>query len=150
MSKTIWFDMDGTIADLYGVENWLPMLIASDPTPYAIAKPMLRLSTLAYMLNRLKYEYGYRLGVISWLAKSGTPQYNAEVTATKYAWLKTHLPSVVFDEINIVPYGIDKNIFNSGDDILFDDEQPNRDGWMGEAHDVDNIIGVLKTLTASR
>ena len=29
----IWFDMDGTIANLYGVENWLPMLRAYDPTP---------------------------------------------------------------------------------------------------------------------
>ena len=24
----IWFDMDGTIADLYGVTDWLPALIA--------------------------------------------------------------------------------------------------------------------------
>lgn len=30
---TIWFDMDGTIADLYGVDGWLEMLIAEDPTP---------------------------------------------------------------------------------------------------------------------
>ena len=54
---TIWFDMDGTIADLYAVENWLPMLRASDPTPYAMAKPMLRLSALAYMLNGLQSLY---------------------------------------------------------------------------------------------
>ena len=43
----IWFDMDGTIANLYGVENWLPMLRAYDPTPYANAVPLLRLSRLA-------------------------------------------------------------------------------------------------------
>ena len=42
MKKEIWFDMDGTIADLYGVENWLEMLIAEDPTPYAVAKPLLQ------------------------------------------------------------------------------------------------------------
>ena len=29
----IWFYMEGTIADLYGVENWLEMLIAHDETP---------------------------------------------------------------------------------------------------------------------
>ena len=29
MARTIFFDMDGTIADLYGVENWLDFLIAS-------------------------------------------------------------------------------------------------------------------------
>lgn len=142
---TIWFDMDGTLANLYGVENWLPMLRASDPTPYAIAKPCLRLSTLAYMLNRLKQK-GYRVGVISWLSKTGTPEYNAAVTAVKYAWLAKHLPSVIFDEINIVPYGVDKNMFNDGEDILFDDEEKNRNGWTGSAYDVDNIIEVLKAL----
>ena len=26
MKKILVFDMDGTIANLYGVENWLPML----------------------------------------------------------------------------------------------------------------------------
>jgi len=144
---TIWFDMDGTIADLYGVENWLPMLIASDTTPYAVAKPLVKLSTLARTLNRLQAE-GYRLGVISWLSKSGTPAYNAAVTATKYAWLKKHLPSVRFDEINIVPYGMNKNIFNKGNDILFDDEKPNRENWTGIAYDVDNIIENLKSLPA--
>ena len=36
-------DMDGTITNLYGVQNWLDYLIAEDVTPYAIAKPLLRL-----------------------------------------------------------------------------------------------------------
>ena len=142
---TIWFDMDGTIADLYGVENWLPMLQASDPTPYIMAKPLVRLSTLAYMLNKLKAS-GYRVGVISWLSKSGTPAYNAVVTAAKIAWLRKHLPSVAFDDIKIVPYGVNKNLFNAGDDILFDDEEPNRNNWTGTAYNVNNIIETLKTL----
>ena len=142
---TIWFDMDGTIADLYGVEDWLPMLQASDPTPYIMAKPLVRLSTLAYMLNKLKAS-GYRVGVISWLSKSGTPAYNAVVTAAKIAWLRKHLPSVAFDDIKIVPYGVNKNLFNAGDDILFDDEEPNRNNWTGTAYNVNNIIETLKTL----
>ena len=77
---TIWFDMDGTIADLYSVENWLPMLRAYDPSPYMLAKPRVRLSTLAYMLNRLRAK-GYRVGVISWGSKCSTPAYDAAVTA---------------------------------------------------------------------
>lgn len=31
MKNAIYFDMDGTIANLYGVENWLDYLIANDP-----------------------------------------------------------------------------------------------------------------------
>ena len=68
---TIWFDMDGTIADLYGVENWLDYLIAEDVKPYAEAKPLVNLSRLARYLNRLQ-KAGYNLGVISWLSKCGT------------------------------------------------------------------------------
>lgn len=143
---TIWFDMDGTIADLYGVENWLPMLRASDPTPYLVARPLVNLSTLARMLNKLQKQ-GYEIGVISWTSKTGTPDYNAAVTAAKYAWLSKHLPSVDFDEIHVVPYGTPKQVFaHSDNDILFDDEAKNRENWTGMALDVTDIIGALKAL----
>ena len=143
---TIWFDMDGTLADLYGVENWLPMLRASDPTPYVVARPLVNLSALARVLNRLQRE-GYEIGVISWTSKTGTPDYNAAVTAAKYAWLSKHLPSVDFDEIHVVPYGTPKQVFaHSDNDILFDDEAKNRENWTGLALDVTDIIGALKAL----
>ena len=144
MAATIFFDMDGTIADLYGVENWLDYLIASDALPYAIAKPLLRLNSLARVLNRLQRE-GYRIGVISWLSKSGTEEYNNAVTEVKKNWLKKHLASVHFDEINIVKYGTPKQIFaRTENDILFDDEEKNRDNWTGKAFDVNAIIEILK------
>lgn len=143
---TIFFDMDGTIADLYGVEGWRGMLKAADTTPYEIASPMLRFSTLAYMLNRLKHR-GYRLGIISWTSKNGTKEYHIRVADAKREWLKKHLPSVEWDEINIVPYGFEKHQFaKSSSDILFDDNQEIRNSWTGMAFDVSNILGVLKTL----
>ena len=144
MTRTIFFDMDGTIADLYGVENWLDFLIASDSLPYEIAKPLIRLSSLARILHRLQDE-GYRVGIISWLSKNSTPDYDAKVTEAKKNWLKTHLPSVEFDEINIVPYGTAKEKFAKTEkDILFDDEEKNRQNWTGEAFGVENILEILK------
>ena len=144
MATTIFFDMDGTIADLYGVENWLDYLIASDTLPYAIARPLLRLNSLARILNRLQRE-GYRIGVISWLSKSGTAEYNNAITETKKNWLKKHLASVHFDEINIVKYGTPKQMFaRTENDILFDDEEKNRNDWTGKAFDVNAIIEILK------
>lgn len=144
--RTIWFDMDGTIADLYGVENWLEYLINADALPYEIAKPLLRLSVLARVLNRLQRE-GYKIGIISWLAKNSTPDYDDAVTLAKKAWLKKHLPSVEFDTIHIVKYGTPKQTFaKTNKDILFDDEKRNRDNWTGLAFDVDNIIAVLKEI----
>ena len=146
MNVTINFDMDGTIADLYGVENWLDYLIAENTFPYANARPLLRLSTLARKLNALQRN-GYNLAVISWLSKSGTAEYNEAVTAVKMSWLKKHLPSVAWDEIHIVPYGTPKqNFCHNPLDILFDDEERNRTAWTGRAYDVENIMEILREI----
>jgi histidinol phosphatase-like enzyme len=146
LNITINFDMDGTIADLYGVENWLEYLIAENTFPYANAKPLLRLSTLARKLNALQRN-GYNLAVISWLSKSGTEAYNEAVTEVKLNWLAQHLPSVNWDEIHIVPYGTPKqNFCNNPLDILFDDEERNRTNWTGRAYDVQNIMEILREI----
>lgn len=144
MATTIFFDMDGTIADLYGVENWLEYLISADTHPYKVAKPLLRLNTLARLLNNLQRQ-GYRIGVISWLAKNSSAEYDEAVTEAKLEWLKKHLASVAFDEINIVKYGTPKQIFiHTEADILFDDEEKNRNNWAGKAFNVNEIIEILK------
>ena len=55
------------------------------------------------------------------------------------------MASVHFDEINIVKYGTPKQIFaRTENDILFDDEEKNRDNWTGKAFDVNAIIEILK------
>lgn len=142
----ICFDMDGTIADLYGVEGWLAMLIQHDETPYKEATTLVNMNQLARTLNKLQ-KLGYEIGIISWLAKDSTEEYNERVTAAKKAWLKKHLKSVHFDFIEIVEYGTDKNIVcKDSVDILFDDEEKNRDNWNGIAYDVNDIIGNLKNL----
>lgn len=146
MTKAIYFDMDGTIADLYAVDGWLDMLKAYDPTPYEIAKPLVRLSTLARLLNRLQAD-GYIIGIVSWLSKEPTPTYNRAVTNAKIEWLKIHMPSVEWDEIHIVPYGTPKQkVVSNPYGILFDDEIQNRENWVGTAYNVNNIIEILKSL----
>lgn len=143
---TINFDMDGTIADLYGVPNWLEKLTNYDETPYTEAMPLLRLSALAKRLNNLQKK-GYNIAVISWLSKSGTDEYNERVTEAKLEWLATHMPSVRWDEINIVKHSTPKeNYCKTPFDVLFDDEAKNRENWSGIAFDVNDILGMLKTL----
>lgn len=144
MTTTIFFDMDGTIADLYGVENWLDYLINADALPYEIAKPLIRLSAFARVLNRLQKQ-GYKIGIISWLAKNSDIAYDERVTKAKREWLEKHLASVRFDEIHIVKYGTPKQTFaKTKNDILFDDEEKNRNDWTGKAFDVNEIIKILK------
>ena len=143
---TINLDIDGTIYDLYGVKDWLKMLLAEDTTPYEIGKPLVRLATLARLLNKLQRN-GYNLAIISWLSKGGSADYNTRVTKAKLEWLKKHLPSVMWDRITIIEYGTPKeNYCENPLDILFDDEEKNRENWTGVAYDVNDILGVLKAL----
>ena len=144
--RTIWWDMDGTIADLYAVENWLPMLRAEDTTPYTEAKVMWNMSQLARLMNQVQ-KLGYKLGIISWTSKGGSDLYNIAVDTAKREWLDTHLASVNFDYVYIVKYGTPKSlVMQDEDDILFDDEEPNRDAWLGEAYEPEMMITVLKAL----
>ncbi len=146
MTKAIYFDMDGTIANLYGVNGWLDMIINSDETPYKIAEPMVKMNVLARVLNSL-IKKGWTIGIVSWLAKNSNSEYDERVTKAKIEWLKTHLKSVHFEEIHIVPYGTPKQtIVNNPMGILFDDEEPNRTNWVGTAYDVNEIIEVLKSI----
>lgn len=143
MVKAINFDMDGTLADFYGVDKWLDYLVARDAYPYAVAKPLVNMAALARRLNSLQRK-GYKITVISWLAKNSTPEFDEMVTETKKKWLKTHLPSVKWDKITIVPYGVNKSTLGEG--VLFDDEEQNRNMWGEGAYDVHNILGVLKAI----
>ena len=146
MKKTIWFDMDGTLADTYAVDNWLNKLRESDPSPYAEAKVMHNMSLLARYLNKLQ-KLGYRIGIISWLSKSSNTQYDEAVTKAKREWLKAHLNSVTFDLIHITPYGVPKELWMTNtDDILFDDNEEIRNEWDGEAYEPTEIFSVLSSL----
>lgn len=141
---TIWFDMDGTIANLYGVEGWLDDIRARRTRPYDEAQVMLNMSLLARLLHQVQNN-GHEIGIISWTAKNGSDLYNGEVALAKMMWLRRHLPSVAWDEIKIVPYGTNKRNATNGD-ILFDDEEPNRTAWGEGAYTPERILEVLKGL----
>lgn len=141
--KNIYFDMDGTIADLYGVPNWLEDLLHEDVRPYAEARPLVNLQALARILNRLTRD-GWTVNIISWTSRNGSAAYNKAVEAVKREWLETHLRSVKFTSIQILPYGTPKELFGSG--ILFDDEAPNREAWGAGAYTEKEIFQVLKSL----
>lgn len=148
----ICFDMDGTIADLYGVENWLPMLRDFDPTPYEVAEPMWQMAELAEVLNLLR-AVGVEIRIITWLSKESNPQYDAEVREAKRNWLAEQ--NFPFDHFHGVQYGatkadsIRRYLPNGETAILIDDNAKVRNGWhMGEAIDPTacDIVEVLRNL----
>ena len=150
--KMICFDMDGTIADLYAVQNWLPMLRAFDPTPYAVAEPMWDMAKLADLL-RLAQAQGIEIRVITWLSKDSNPEYDRAVREAKRKWLEAQ--GFPFDHFHGVKYGatkadsVRKYLGEDESAILFDDNAKVRAGWhLGTAvnpTDCD-ILEVLRNL----
>ena len=146
MKKAIYFDMDGTIANLYGVENWLGYLLNEQTKPYREARPLVDMRALGRELNRLT-RCGYTVGIVSWLCKNGQAEYNERVTKTKIEWLRKHIGAVEWNEIHIVEYGTPKQkVVDFPEGILFDDEIGNRENWLGNAYDVENILEILRGL----
>lgn len=141
----IWFDMDGTIADLYAVDGWLDDIIAENTRPYECAEVLHNMSLLARLLNKVQ-KNGHEIGIISWTARDGKPAYNDAVAIAKRDWLNKHLPSVRWNTIKVVEYGTNKYMACGGG-ILFDDEIGNREIWGAGAHEPREIMEVLKGLT---
>lgn len=146
--KILIFDMDGTIADLYGVQGWLEDLRSENPRPYEIAKPMYDMETLGYILEILKNQ-GWKIVVTSWLAKESTKEYDEMVRKAKREWLAKYQFPV--DEIHLVKYGTTKANCTrklGGYQILVDDNAEVRKGWtLGETINAnENIIKKLVDL----
>lgn len=148
MNKTLVFDMDGTIADLYGVEDWLDDLRAENPRPYAEAKPFYNMMVLNEILKAFK-EMGWRIVVTTWLAKDSTKAYDALVREAKIEWLERY--DFPYDEIHLVKYGTTKANCTrriGGFQVLVDDNEQVRKGWnLGTTIDAnENIIEALLEL----
>ena len=124
---TFYFDMDGTIADLYGVEGWLSDLENERVRPYAEARPLVDCERLIKAIMFLKAE-GYRFSIISWASKNGSVEYRKEIRKAKVEWIRKYFPNC-FDEIHVVKYGTPKHWVAKDKGILFDDEEKNRTKW---------------------
>lgn len=140
-SKVVVFDMDGTIADLYAVSDWLECLQAEDVRPYVEAQPMYNMDMLRDVLMTLK-ECGWIIAVTSWLSKESTKDYDKEVRKAKREWLEKY--NFPFDEIHLVKYGTTKaNCTRAlgGYQVLVDDNEAVRKGWtLGHTINANNNI----------
>lgn len=128
-NRTLVFDMDGTIANLYGVEDWLKDLRSENPRPYQVAKPIYDMDILNGILNILK-ECGWRIVVTSWLSKGSSKAYDRLVREAKLAWLDRY--DFPYDEIHLVKYGTTKAKCTrhiGGFQILVDDNEDVRKSW---------------------
>ena len=121
---TIWFDMDGTFVDLYGVDGWLNDLLTECARPYLEARPLLHLATFARLLHKAQAK-GYKIGVVSWLAKNATAEFDA---------FTNHDATYIFVTNEIGLGGVSENALQR----KFTDLQ----GWMNQyiAQKADEVI----------
>ena len=153
--RMIVWDMDGTIADLYGVDGWLEKLRSENPLPYEIAKPLWDMERLANIIRGLQ-AIGVEQRIVTWLSMDSSEEYKTETRRAKKEWLE-HF-DFPFDHFHGVQYGATKadsvRKFLADDEtaILIDDSAKVRKGWhLGETVDPTevDIIDFLGTLLES-
>ena len=145
--NTIYFDMDGTFYDLYGYNGWLECILSEKTECYTRSNLLVDYTDFITVLSQLK-EKGYKLGIITWLSKNATRNYQNKVRSAKMRYIKKNF-SNIFDEIHIIQYGKNKSEYCHENDILFDDEENNRSNWIaknGIAYDVMNLLEILESL----
>lgn len=135
MAKIICFDMDGTIADLYKVEDWLSKLQAEDTSPYKEAKPLVDMNRLNEVCALLQ-KAGWEIQIITALAKNASLEYKKAIREAKKAWLEKW--GFVYDHFHGVDYKtpkkevIRREMKRAPDDseaILIDDEERHTNRW---------------------
>ena len=152
MIKMICFDMDGTIADLYRVNNWLAKLDAEDASAYTEAVAMWDMEELNSVLRALQNR-GIEIRVVTWLSKNSSEEFKAATRKAKREWLeRVNFP---FDKFHGIRYGATKadsvrNSLGANETaILIDDNDKVRNGWsLGATINptTENIIEALKKL----
>lgn len=143
--QAIYFDMDGTVYDLYGVDGWLYMLHMENVAAYECGKPMYNMKELNAILEQF-VALGIVIGVVTWSAMNGSKEFNRETRKAKKAWINKYMPAVT--EFHCVKYGTPKHkVAKIKNSVLVDDNSDVRESWNGITVDAnENILPQLKAL----
>ena len=150
--KSIWFDMDGTIADLYKVEGWFSKLRSNDWSVYSECAPRHNYQRINAAVEVL-IENGWQVGVITWASKGiGWGKDLDKIAEVKFDWLCKFFPALADGKFACIPYGYSKADFAEEMDrcyevaYLVDDNKEVRQEWR--SHSCEYVK--FKTINASR
>lgn len=105
MSVKIYFDLDGTVYNLYGVTEWEPKLRAENPNVFKEGSFIGNHKDFTDICGKL-LEKGVQFGVITWLPMQASPEYELECAKVKRQWVERYIPFVT--EFTAQRYGIPK------------------------------------------
>lgn len=129
MTKVIYFDMDGTVADLYGTEKWLENLVNERAGTFADLAPMVDMVELRKVCGELMLQ-GWQFGVITWLPMQASKEYEEVCAREKREWANKYLPWIT--EFYAQTYGVPKQyapVKRAGRMVLVDDNDEVREMW---------------------
>lgn len=148
MKGYIWFDMDGTIYDLYKIPGWLDALRANEMNIFSLddmgrkSLPRIREAVRALM------DAGWQVGIITWAPmhiEACTPVFD-DCWLEKKHWIDRNFPELADCTFNCVEYGDPKQNWVEDDsvlNILVDDNKLVRENWRKAGKN-------FKTINASR
>lgn len=146
--KKIYFDMDGTVADLYGEKNWLNNLRNEREGSFINLRPLIDMNELAMVCHQLM-NLGYSFGVITWLPMGASYEFERVCEEEKRAWVEEFMPWV--SEFYAQSYGVPKQYAPSkraAEMILVDDNAEVRAMWNTEVQrsSIDATQDIIKEL----
>ena len=127
MKTKVYLDMDGTIADLYGQPDWLEAICSEASGLFLRARPLVSEKVLLEKFPKEKYE----IVILSMTPKDASLEYCEKVIEEKNAWIDKYFPSLT--KRIYKKYGHNKNLKNSANAILIDDNEIIRNNWRGIA-----------------
>jgi len=131
--KKVYLDMDGTIANLYTQNNWLERLENEDKTIFLDCKPMTTQETLLKLFPIDKFE----IVILTMTPKNCSIEYHNQVIEQKKQWLEKFFP--MLKKQIFIKYGNNKNLKNSANAILIDDNAVIRNNFRGIALNPANL-----------
>ena len=146
--KKIYVDMDGTVANLYGEENWLDNLQNERKGSFINLQPLVDMIELSRVCYKLM-EQGYRFGVITWLPMNTSREFERVCEREKKLWVDTLMPWV--SEFYVQTYGEPKQnapIHKAARMILVDDNAEVRAKWdtVKQRISIDATKNIIKEL----
>lgn len=115
MATKIFFDMDGTIANLYQKAGWLEAIMNEEEGLFASLKPMFtaeEITSMTAYVAELERDQRVELEVITWTPMNASDNYCQIVAKEKREWLENYFPGI-FSQVHVLPYGTPKQFIGT-------------------------------------